>query len=57
MLISSGALYVMALTSVRCLGAITPIGGLCSLAGLGMADHRADSRRRRRFRRALSQRS
>ena len=29
----SGSLYVMALTSVRWLGAITPIGGLCFLAG------------------------
>ena len=29
----SGSLYVMALTNVRWLGAITPIGGLCFLAG------------------------
>jgi len=29
----SGTLYVLALTGVRWLGAITPIGGLCFLAG------------------------
>jgi len=29
----SGSLYVMALTNVRWLGAVTPIGGLCFLAG------------------------
>jgi uncharacterized membrane protein YgdD (TMEM256/DUF423 family) len=29
----SGSLYVMALTNVRWLGAITPLGGLCFLAG------------------------
>jgi uncharacterized membrane protein YgdD (TMEM256/DUF423 family) len=29
----SGSLYVMALTNVRWLGAITPAGGLCFLAG------------------------
>lgn len=29
----SGSLYVMALTNVRWLGAITPVGGLCFLAG------------------------
>jgi uncharacterized membrane protein YgdD (TMEM256/DUF423 family) len=32
-LIFSGSLYVMALTSLRWLGAITPVGGLCFLAG------------------------
>jgi uncharacterized membrane protein YgdD (TMEM256/DUF423 family) len=31
--IFSGSLYVMALTNLRWLGAITPIGGLCFLAG------------------------
>jgi uncharacterized membrane protein YgdD (TMEM256/DUF423 family) len=31
----SGSLYVMALTNVRALGAITPLGGLCFLAGWG----------------------
>ena len=31
--IFSGSLYGMALTNVRWLGAITPIGGLCFLAG------------------------
>src|SRR5215216_4231798 len=29
----SGSLYVMALTNLRCLGAVTPLGGLCFLAG------------------------
>lgn len=29
----SGTLYVLALTGVRWLGAITPLGGLCFLAG------------------------
>lgn len=29
----SGSLYVMALTNVHAMGAITPIGGLCLLAG------------------------
>src|SRR3989442_10233492 len=32
-IIFSGSLYAMGLTSVRWLGAITPIGGLCFLAG------------------------
>lgn len=32
-LVFSGSLYVMALTNARWLGAITPIGGLCFLAG------------------------
>jgi uncharacterized membrane protein YgdD (TMEM256/DUF423 family) len=31
--IFSGSLYVLALTNVRWLGAITPLGGLCFLAG------------------------
>lgn len=31
--IFSGSLYVLALTGVRWLGAITPIGGVCFLAG------------------------
>jgi uncharacterized membrane protein YgdD (TMEM256/DUF423 family) len=29
----SGSLYVMALSNVRWIGAITPLGGLCFLAG------------------------
>ncbi len=29
----SGSLYALALTNVRWLGAITPVGGLCFLAG------------------------
>jgi len=32
-LLFSGSLYAMALTNVRWLGAITPLGGLCFLAG------------------------
>jgi uncharacterized membrane protein YgdD (TMEM256/DUF423 family) len=32
-LIFSGSLYTLALTGVRSLGAITPIGGLCFIAG------------------------
>ncbi len=31
--IFSGSLYALALTGIRWLGAITPIGGLCFLAG------------------------
>ena len=29
----SGSLYVMAMTNIRSLGLITPLGGLCFLAG------------------------
>ncbi len=29
----SGSLYAMALTNVRALGAVTPIGGVCFIAG------------------------
>jgi uncharacterized membrane protein YgdD (TMEM256/DUF423 family) len=32
-LLFSGSLYSMALTNVRWLGAVTPLGGLCFLAG------------------------
>jgi uncharacterized membrane protein YgdD (TMEM256/DUF423 family) len=32
-LVFSGSLYLLALTNIRWLGAITPIGGLCFLAG------------------------
>ncbi len=32
----SGSLYALALTGVRMLGAITPFGGLCFLAGWGV---------------------
>ena len=31
--IFSGSLYVLAITNVRSLGAITPLGGVCFLAG------------------------
>jgi uncharacterized membrane protein YgdD (TMEM256/DUF423 family) len=31
--IFSGSLYLLAMTNIRWLGAITPIGGLCFLAG------------------------
>jgi uncharacterized membrane protein YgdD (TMEM256/DUF423 family) len=34
--IFSGSLYAMALTDVRVLGAITPLGGLCYLVGWAM---------------------
>lgn len=33
MLLFSGSLYLLALSGVRWLGAITPVGGLCLLAG------------------------
>jgi uncharacterized membrane protein YgdD (TMEM256/DUF423 family) len=33
--IFSGSLYALSLSGVRALGAITPIGGLCLLAGWG----------------------
>ena len=33
--IFSGSLYILALTGVQWLGAITPVGGLCFLAGWG----------------------
>ncbi|MDB5084280.1 MAG: hypothetical protein JWN30_1166, partial [Bacilli bacterium] len=29
----SGSLYVLSLTGIRILGAITPLGGVCFLAG------------------------
>ena len=32
-LVFSGSLYLMALTNLRWLGAVTPVGGLCFLAG------------------------
>ena len=32
-LLFSGSLYALALTGVRALGAVTPVGGLCFLAG------------------------
>ena len=32
-IIFSGSLYLLAMTNIRWLGAITPIGGLCFLAG------------------------
>ena len=34
-LVFSGSLYLLALSGVRWLGAITPLGGLCFLAGWG----------------------
>ena len=43
-LLFSGSLYAMTLTGMRALGAITPIGGVCFIAGwvcLGMAAMRA----------------
>ncbi len=46
-LIFSGSLYVLALTGERWLGAITPLGGVCFLAGwtllaLSLAPRRVD---------------
>ena len=35
-LVFGGSLYVLALTGVRVLGAITPIGGLCMIVGWAM---------------------
>jgi len=32
-LIFSGSLYVLSISGIRWLGAITPIGGLCMIAG------------------------
>jgi uncharacterized membrane protein YgdD (TMEM256/DUF423 family) len=32
-LLFSGSLYLMTLTGVKMLGAITPLGGLCFIAG------------------------
>jgi uncharacterized membrane protein YgdD (TMEM256/DUF423 family) len=32
-LVFSGSLYLLALTNLRWLGAVTPVGGLCFLAG------------------------
>jgi len=34
-LLFSGSLYVMTLTGIRALGAVTPVGGLCMLVGWG----------------------
>jgi uncharacterized membrane protein YgdD (TMEM256/DUF423 family) len=31
--IFSGSLYILALTNLKILGAVTPVGGLCFLAG------------------------
>lgn len=40
-LIFSGSLYLLALTGTRWLGAITPIGGVCLLAGWGLLLYQA----------------
>jgi uncharacterized membrane protein YgdD (TMEM256/DUF423 family) len=45
--IFSGSLYVLVLSNVKWLGAITPIGGLCFLAGwlcLALSAGKADSK-------------
>jgi uncharacterized membrane protein YgdD (TMEM256/DUF423 family) len=45
-IVFSGSLYALALTGVRWLGAVTPLGGLCFLAGwlcLALAAARAPS--------------
>ncbi len=39
--IFSGSLYALALTGIRVLGAITPIGGICFLAGWALLVVRA----------------
>jgi uncharacterized membrane protein YgdD (TMEM256/DUF423 family) len=39
--IFSGSLYALALTGIRVLGAITPIGGICFLAGWALLAVRA----------------
>ena len=39
--IFSGSLYVLSLTGARWLGALTPVGGLCFLAGWGWLAWRA----------------
>ena len=43
--IFSGSLYGLAITGIRVLGAITPIGGVCFLAGWAMLIVRAASAR------------
>ncbi|MFM8551253.1 MAG: DUF423 domain-containing protein [Nitrospiraceae bacterium] len=35
-LLFSGSLYLMALSGIRWVGAITPVGGLCFIAGWGL---------------------
>ena len=43
--IFSGTLYILALTNVKWLGAITPLGGLCLLAGwLALAFGKTDEK-------------
>ena len=37
----SGSLYVMTLTGIRALGAVTPLGGLCFLAGWALLAYAA----------------
>ena len=46
-LLFSGSLYTMALTNIRWLGAITPLGGLCfSPVGPGYFSHHAPNEQR-----------
>jgi uncharacterized membrane protein YgdD (TMEM256/DUF423 family) len=40
-IVFAGSLYIMALTGVTWLGAITPIGGVCFLAGWGLLAYQA----------------
>ena len=42
----SGSLYALALTNVKVLGAVTPIGGLLFLAGWAMLGSAGSSRER-----------
>jgi uncharacterized membrane protein YgdD (TMEM256/DUF423 family) len=43
-LLFSGSLYLMTLTGVRALGAVTPLGGLCFIAGWAILAWRAPRR-------------
>ncbi|TFI56521.1 DUF423 domain-containing protein [Sphingomonas parva] len=46
-IVFSGSLYLMALTSARWLGAVTPVGGLLMIAGWALLAWRLSSDRKR----------
>ncbi|MDE3036423.1 MAG: DUF423 domain-containing protein [Nitrospirota bacterium] len=46
-LLFSGSLYLLALSQIRWLGAITPIGGFCFIAGWGVLAWAANRKNRR----------
>ncbi|MDE3224077.1 MAG: DUF423 domain-containing protein [Nitrospirota bacterium] len=46
-LLFSGSLYLLALSEIRWLGAITPIGGFCFIAGWGVLAWAANRKNRR----------